>query len=272
MPLEPVPGRRSDRAVGTAMIVISVAAAVVIVISSALAWQVSRQVARSVDQSLLLTEEALVTVDASLEAAGGVVDAVDGSLGAASRAVVTVSEALEETVGLIEVTGDLTAETAPALASLDSTLAEVEEAARTVDRILDQVSTLPLVPRYDPDVRLDASVAEIRADLSPIAESVARAGDDLAEVERSTGQLVDDLSAVTDQIEVVRERTSGIGALLDDYRGTVAEARVVAARSRSDLGVDIGRAGIAIVLLGLVLAAGQFTTFWLGRRLRGTPP
>lgn len=255
------------------MVVIAVSAAVVIVLASALAWQVSRQVGRSVDQSLALTEEALVTVEASLEVADDIVEAIDGSLGAASRSLTTIAEALEGTIGLIEVTADLAEETGPALDGLDGTLADVQEAARTIDRILEQVSSLPLVPSYNPEVRLDASIAGVREDLAPIASSLNRAGDDLAEVERSTGRLIDDLGAISVQIDLVRERTSGIGLLLEGYRDTVDEARLVAERSRSDLGIDIGRAGVAIVLLGLVLTVSQFSTLWIGLRLRaGSDP
>jgi hypothetical protein len=108
----------------------------------------------------------------------------------------------------------------------------------------------------------------------PIADSLEGAAAELGEFAEGSDALTAELAALAGDVEEVRRQLAGSEALLDAYRVTTADALDLAGTTRDDLGTDLARTRLLIVLLGLTFAVGQIVPAWVGRELLVTsrPP
>ncbi len=257
----------SQRAAGRTMVGVAVFGLVLSIVGTVVAYQLVGQLGRSSDQSLALGQEALVSLDATLVLADGFLDAVDGGLGGVSATLEAVAGTVEGTTAVAGATAELADEIVPSLERVDEGLGSLESAAGTVDTVLRQLSQIPFGPSYDPETSFDQALGDVRQDLAPIAESLRRTSEDLARFADGSEDLEGELLALRAEVETVRSSLTGSGALIQDYRRTAAEAARLADRTRGDLGDDLGRSRIVIVLMGISVAVGQIVPAWLGRTL-----
>ncbi len=253
--------------VGKVMVGISVLGLVASIVAAVVAWQVIGQLGRSVDESLAVGVDALATVELTLDVADDVVTAVDDGLGSVGATLDAVADLVDEVVVVSGTTAELAADVGPAIARIDDALGTLEGVTGTVDRVLRQLSGIPFGPSYDPEVPLDETIAAIRDDLAPLADSLLEAGSDLEGFVAGSAVLRAELDALNDDVARVRSSLAGSGELIESYRRSAGDALVVSARSRDDLDADVLRARVLVVALAATFAAGQIVPAWLGREL-----
>jgi hypothetical protein len=264
----------SRRMAGRVMVGVAVVGVVVSLVGTIVAWQFVGQLSRSSDRSLALGEDALVTLDATLDVAEEVIGAVDDGLEGVVSTLDVVADVVSDTATVSESTAALAGEIAPSIEGIDDALRSLESVTGSIDSVLRQLSSIPFGPRYDPETSFDAAVARLRADLVPIADSLEGAAAELGEFAEGSDALTAELAALAGDVEEVRRQLAGSEALLDAYRVTTADALDLAGTTRDDLGTDLARTRLLIVLLGLTFAVGQIVPAWVGRELLVTsrPP
>ena len=57
------------------------------------------------------------------------------------------------------------------------------------------------------------------------------------------------------------------GSLVEQYRASVADARVLAGDTKNDLDLSVGLMRVLLVVGGITLLLGQVVPLWLGRSL-----
>jgi hypothetical protein len=264
----------SRRMAGRVMVGVAVVGVVVSLVGTIVAWQFVGQLSRSSDRSLALGEDALVTLEATLDVAEEVIGAVDDGLEGVVSTLDVVADVVSDTATVSESTAALAGEIAPSIEGIDDALRSLESVTGSIDSVLRQLSGIPFGPRYDPETSFDAAVARLRADLVPIADSLEGAAAELGEFAEGSDALTAELDALAVDVEEVRRQLAGSEALLDAYRVTTADALDLAGTTRDDLGTDLARTRLLIVLLGLTFAVGQIVPAWVGRELLVTsrPP
>lgn len=269
--LPPSPLWISRRTAGRIMVGVAVVGFVLAIVGTAVAWQLVGQLGRSTDRSLALGQEALISVDATLDLADGVIEAVDGGLGSVSSTLGAVAGTVDGSFAVASATADLARDLGPSLERVDDALGSLEAVTGTVDTVLRQLSQIPFGPSYDPETPFNEAISDVRRDLAPIAASLEAAADDLDQFVNGSDDLAGELLGLQAEVDALRASLAGSGALIEDYRRTSAQAALLAASTRSELDDDLTRSRIFIVVLGLTVAVGQIVPAWVGRTLLSGP-
>lgn len=271
-PAPPSPGYRA----GTIMRAIAVFGVLVSIVATTIAWQVISDLERSVRESLRVGEDATVTLADTIEVADTLVDAVDGSLVTIDATLGAVDATIADTADLADATSTL-ADTLPStFDDVDAALAVVETLSATIDTTLRAASSIPFGPDYDPDVPLPDAVAGLRDAFDPLGTELRSISDELDSFAGNSDELGDQVGALIEDVAVARAAVADSAVLLDEYRDRTAEARDVVVSGRDDLRSSILLARLVAILIGVLIAAGQYVPWWFGTRLResaqvGTP-
>lgn len=253
------------------MMAVAALGVVTALVGTVVAWQFVGELSRSVDRSLALGEDALVTLDATLDVAEEVIGAVDDGLDGVVSTLRVVADVVDDTAAVSTATVEVAGEIAPSIDRIDDALASLQSVTGTIDTVLRQLSQVPFGPSYDPDTSFDQAVADVRTDLAPIADSLRDAAAELDAFSDGSGVLAAELDALASDVEEVRRSLAGSESLLEAYRATSAEALLLARGTRDDVDTDLTRTRLLVVLLGLTFAAGQIVPAWIGRELSLAP-
>jgi len=264
--------RMSLRTAGSLMIAVAVIGVATAGVGSLVAWQSIGQLGKSVDRSLALGEEALSSVDSTLDIADDAFVALDQGLASVSETLDAVAVVVEETAGVSNAAAILAGDVAPSLERVDEALGTLQSVTGSIDSVLRQLSQIPFGPSYDPDTSFDAAIRNIRDDLLPIADSLRDAAGELGGFAEGTEALRTETRQLAADVSALRVSIAGTGVLIDAYRGTAVDAIELASQSRADLDDEIGRSRLLVLLLGLTFALAQFVPAWLGRELIASSP
>jgi hypothetical protein len=261
--------RISDRAAGTAMLIVGGFGVLVGLIGIVVGRQLVTELEQSVDESLVLTTEALESVGDTIDVARRVVDTVDDALS-------TVGDVTTEITGSLEAAQRVLAQVASAtggqfpdgLESVTNTLPTLVGAAGAIDNALRLLSQAPFGPDYDPAVPLDDALRPLADTLTPIPDQLREISADVGELAGSAEELRDAVDRLAGNVQAVSVDLAEADALLDRYAATAGEAQTVAEDARSDLSDQSDTARLLVTLLGLAFAAGQIVPLWFGRELR----
>jgi ABC-type transporter Mla subunit MlaD len=237
---------------------IAVAGVLVAIIGTVVIWTFLGDLEDTTDRSLLIGEQATVTLNETLDVAEQVLDAVDDGLSTVQATLGTLDDVLQSTAGLADATGSLSAALPSTFENIDAALATVEQLAETVDSTLAALSSLPFGPDYNPDVPFPAAIGNLRTALDPISEQLATISAELQNFAAGSGDLNAEIDSLTADVERTREALSGTDALLTQYRQTTTEAGALAAETRDNLSASVTRMRIALIGLALLLALSQF--------------
>jgi hypothetical protein len=260
------PGDR-DRRVGVWMRAIAVFGVVVSVVVSASLWQFLGDLDRNLNQSLVIGEDAATTLRETIDVADEIVASLDTGLTTLGRTLETVDRAVADSSGVAASTATLASTLPDSFDDIDAALATVESLSGAIDGALRGASRIPLGPDYDPEVPLPTAVADLRAAFEPIGDDLAVIAGELEAFADGSDGLQRDIGDVRADLERTQTALADSSRLLDRYRVAADDARELAASSRSDLDRSLAWARLAVVLVGLLLAAMQFVPWWLGGRL-----
>jgi methyl-accepting chemotaxis protein len=258
----------SDRAAGTAMVVVGVFGVIVGLIGIVVGRQMVTELERAVDDSLALTAEALDSVADTIDVARDVVGTIQDGLGTIGDVTVEVSSSLDATQRVLGQVATATGGQLPdGLERVTGALPALVRAASAIDDALRLLSRAPFGPNYNPEVPFDEALRPLADTLTPLPDQLREVSADLELLAGSAGDLHESADALTADVERVAGDLAEADALLDRYAATASEAQAVAARSRSDLGGQSDLARVLVTLLGLAFAAGQIVPLWFGREL-----
>jgi methyl-accepting chemotaxis protein len=242
---------------------IAVAGVLVAMIGTVVIWVFLSDLEDTTQRSLLIGEQAAVTLEDTIDVAEQVLAAVDDGLVTVQSTLSTLDEVLQTTAGVAEATGSLSSTLPASFDNIDAALATVERLGETVDSTLSALSGLPFGPDYDPDVPFPDAVADLRQALDPIAEDLTTISAELQNFASGSGDLTTQIDSLQSDVRRTRNALSGTDDLLAEYRDATAEAGRLAAETRDQLSGSMTRMRIVLVLLAALLALSQFVPWTL---------
>jgi len=242
---------------------IAVAGVLVAIIGTIVIWVFLSDLEDTTDRSLLIGEQAAVTLDDTIDVAEQVLDAVDYGLVTVQSTLSTLDEVLQTTAGVAEATGSLSSTLPESFENIDVALATVERLGETVDSTLSALSGLPFGPDYDPDVPFPDAVADLRSALDPIAQDLTSISTELQNFASGSGDLTSQIDSLQSDVRRTRAALSGTDDLLAEYREATTEAGLLAAETRDQLSGSMTRMRIVLIALAALLALSQFVPWTL---------
>jgi hypothetical protein len=248
---------------------IAVAGVIVSIVGTIVIWIFLSDLETTTDRSLLIGEQATVTLQETIDIADQVLAAVDDGLVTVESTLRTVDDVLQSTAGIAEATGSLSSTLPASFENIDAALATVERLGQTVDSALSTLADLPFGPNYNPDVPFPEAVANLREALAPIGDDLAQVSEELQGFGEGSSQLTADIDALVTDVEHTRDALSGTDALLEQYREAAEDAGRLAAQTRNDLPSSVNRMRFVTVALALLLIASQFVPWTLASLIEG---
>lgn len=230
-------------------------------------WRLVGQVERTVDDSLVLTEDTLETLDQTITLADDIVVSVAAGLVAVEATVGTSAGSFDTASVLISDLNDLSEILAPGLTNASATLEELASTGRIIDGFLEDVSSIPFAPQYSGN--LGVSLQRLADDIRPLGGAVREAGADLDLLQADAQRLQQDLDRLQASVAEVNTTLAGSEALLERYRAQTGDAVLLASQARTDLGNDVDVTRAFIVAAGVVAALAQIVPLWMGLELLG---
>jgi ABC-type transporter Mla subunit MlaD len=242
---------------------IAVAGVLVAIIGTIVIWVFLSDLEETTDRSLLIGEQAAVTLEDTIDVAGQVLDAVDEGLLTVQSSLSTLDDVLQSTAGLADATGSLSATLPTSFDNIDAALATVQNLGETVDSTLSALSSLPFGPDYNPSVPFPEAVGDLRQALDPISAQLTTISGELQNFASGSDDLTAQIDALTADVERTRDALSGTDDLLAQYRQATIEAGQLAADTRDQLSGSMTRMRITLVALALLLALSEFVPWTL---------
>ncbi|MEE9416390.1 MAG: hypothetical protein V3V01_13995 [Acidimicrobiales bacterium] len=232
-------------------------------------WLLLDDLGKGVDQSLELTTETLATLDETLVLGGNISATVSSSAVTLDNTITRLSESVEESSDALGGMAELSRTEIPD--SIDGVVEGIDNltgVARTIDATLDQLSSLPFGPNYDPADSFADTLVEIRDNLEPTATVLREIAPDLKELAEAVDDSQSDLAQLSVDIDRLRQDLDATEPLIADYRDRVKDAQQLAAATQGDLQRDRRLAKAVALVLGLALAIGQLVPILYGRDRR----
>jgi len=257
--------RLSRRATAKSMIGVGVIGIVTAIVGLIVGEVLISQVESSVDDSLVLTNEALNSVDDSITVTASIVDTVRTGTESVRTTMKTVQASLDDASTAISDSAEFMGGSLPdALDAVSDVLPTIERAASAIDDALRVVSRAPFGPDYNPDEPFDKSIADLSTAIEPLTVELRALSVGFDDLTSSTSSMSQELTQVGLDVADLQTQLDDVATLLDRYTSTMANAKVLAARSRDDLAQSASLSRWLLVLLAVVFAAGQIVPIWLG--------
>jgi uncharacterized phage infection (PIP) family protein YhgE len=246
---------------------IAVAGVLVAIVGTIVIWVFLSDLEETTDRSLLIGEQAAVTLEDTIDVAGQVLDAVDEGLLTVQSSLSTLDDVLQSTAGLADATGSLSATLPTSFDNIDAALATVQNLGETVDSTLAALSSLPFGPDYNPAVPFPEAVGDLRQALDPISAQLTTISGELQNFASGSDDLTAQIDTLSADVARTRDALSGTDDLLAQYRQATTEAGQLAADTRDQLSGSMTRMRITLVALALLLALSQFVPWTLAALL-----
>lgn len=239
------------------------------IIGAVVGWSLVGRVDAATGDTLALTEEALVTIEDTVVVLDEVVGSTVGALAAVEGTLSQLVTTAEDTQPLLESLADLGSEVAPNLESATETLRALEGVGATIDSLLSGISSLPVVPSYDPDTSLSEQFGRLADDIEPLADTLRETSDRIGPAAEGTEDLQGRLTELEEAVAAVRRDLAESDALLTEYRATARDAAAITTRTGSGLGRDVFATRVLILLGALTFGVAQIVPYWVGTELVG---
>lgn len=258
----------SRRTMGKTMVAIGVISILVTVAGVIVGWQVVGQVEASVDDSLVLTDQALQVVVDSVQTTSSIVATVRSGVSNVSATLETLNTSIGDTQTVIAGSTDFLGTSLPeALDAVGKVLPTIQSVAHSVDSALRVISQAPFGPDYNPAKPFDQAIGDLNTALAPLPDQLRGLAGQFDDVTQSTKTMSDQLTVLSGDVQRLDRQLGDVATLVDRYAKTAATAKVVTAQSRADLESSARSARVVLLLLGLIFAAGQIVPIWIGKEL-----
>ena len=130
-----------------------------------------------------------------------------------------------------------------------------------------RLSSVPFGPDYDPENGLGDSFGRLADTLEDLPGELEATSDSLTDFTESTGDLQAELDRFAVSVGAIAADLGDTTALVEQYRASVSDARVVAVTAKDDLDLSVGMVRALLVAGGVLLLLGQVVPLWLGRSI-----
>jgi methyl-accepting chemotaxis protein len=258
---------------GKAMIAIGCLGVLVSISGVIVGRQLVRQVEDSVDDSLVLTGDALAAVSDSITVTATTVATRQTGLTSVAATLATVQASVDQTSTALGNSSEFLSGALPdSLEAVADVLPTIESIANTIDDALRVLSRAPFGPDYDPEKPFDEAVAELSTAIGPLPEQLRTLAADTDGLAASATTISGQLGTLADTVTALDAQLTEVSALVDRYADTTAQAKSLTAQSRKDLKQSSRETRTLLFLLAIVFALGQIVPIWLGIVLLGTTP
>jgi len=234
-------------------------------------WFLVGVVGESVKDTVTVSRRALVTLGETTRVVDGVFDDVAGSLRDVHTTLTDTSLALTRAS---VVTGNLgvvvTDEVPASVDAVRASLPALIDTARVIDRTMRGLALFGV--DYDPDVRLDDSIATIDERLAEIPALLRAQQGTLAEVASDLGTFASSSLEIGADLSVIRVRLAEASVVLDGYASLVEESTGVLDGVESAVDSGVGVLRLVLVLVGMGVAATQTVPIFAGISVVRTRP
>jgi methyl-accepting chemotaxis protein len=255
------------RRAGRAMLGVGAVGLVVATAGTVVAWRLVGHVNDATRDTLDVTVESLDSLENTLDLAEEILVSTTDSLDAVETNLDAIGSSFDTGSEVVSDLSDLSDTTGPALSDATATLRQLETLGSQIDTILATVASVPFGPDYDPENGLGATFGRLADNIEPLPVELAETSTSLDDFETTLGTLETEVGILADTIHEVNEGLDGSEALLDGYRTNVEEAQEVANRSRDDLDQDDTMLRVLILIAGVNFAATQIVPLWIGWEL-----
>ncbi|MBT8215378.1 MAG: hypothetical protein KJO17_00855 [Acidimicrobiia bacterium] len=257
--------REKDRRAGRVMVGIGVLGVLLALAAVAVGLILISSTDDTLTSSLDVTAEAVVlaedTVDIaaeSLAVAATSLEQVEATTGTSVGTFIKIEQAFEDAAVIV---GTDVPET---LEAVRRTTPILIDTAELLTSTLGALSFLGVeVPAQEPA----AALVEVDQELTELSGSLTEEGARLADIASDFGQFSEDAGVIAAGMDDARSSLDRVSGIVDGYRTTSSDAVEVINRARSDLNGQLTLARVLVVLLGLIVIAGQAVPIYLGRRL-----
>ena len=257
---------------GKWMVAIGCIAMVVSVVGILVGQSVIGQVQGSVDDSLVLTNQALVVVVDSIHTTSTIVATVRTGVTNISSTLDTLNKSVADTTTAIAGSTTFIGTSLPsALDAVNNVLPTIQSVAHSVDSALRVISQAPFGPNYNPAKPFDQAIGDLSTAISPLPAELRTLSQQFNGLTASSKKISDQLGVLSGDVQRLDQQLSQVSALVDRYAQTAANAQAVTALSRHNLASSARAARVLLVLLGALFAIGQIVPIWLGTELLREP-
>jgi hypothetical protein len=216
---------------------------------------------RRIDATLLITSEAMHTVEATLDTADEALATLHSALAVAAEATDqasastdTVAAAVDEAAGIIG--GDLP----ESVEEIRTAMPGLIDAAAVIDRTLSGLAFFG-VP-YDPEVPLDEAFRNLDDELAPLPQSLRDNAETIAAVVPQADGFRRQALLLASQVERMSETVLDARSVIRQYRATTDRVDLVVADASNGLAgtelvarvlVLLGAATVSLAMAGLIM-------------------
>jgi len=258
---------QDTRRAGRLMVGVGVAGMLIAIFGMVVGWIFVGQLASASDDSLDVTLQSLDAIDATIDLADGVlvsttdgIAALAGTLTAVSGSFDAGTQAIDDIAGLADTIG-------PSLGDAATTVRSLERIGGNIDSVLSALSSLPLTPEYDSSNGLGVTFGELAGTLEELPGQLSTTAASLTEFTGSADEVQQQLDDLAVSVQTISDDLGDTGTLVDQYRASVADARVLALTTNNDLDNGVILMRILLIVGGVTLLLGQIVPLWLGRSL-----
>jgi hypothetical protein len=216
------------------------------------------------EESVGVTESALIAVEETLGLIETVTTEVEGAIGSAAQSIGAISEAAATASGDLDAVADfLDEDLSASIQALLETMPAAIQTAGVIDSTLSALSFIGV--DYDPDQPFDESLVAVEDALDGIPAQLATQAEAIRGLVPVSQQFAEDAAATAQSFETLSAELASSQQVVDSYRATLDQAQAVVERTRSSLSTTTWLLRLIIVLMtvtGVALGIGLFT---LGR-------
>jgi len=256
-----------DRRLGRLLWVLGIGGLVASLIAGILGVVIVVTLARSADQSLAVTVDAVETADETVALAADTLGIVSESFDTLVPSADLGAAAFENAATVIaDTTVVVTVDVPDALDAVVDAMPAIETAAEIIDNALRVLSFVGV--DYNPEVPFDEAVAELETAISDLPEQLRAQAEPLASLSSDFEGFGVATAGITDDLTNLQAQLDEAERLLDSYASAAGEATDVVAAIRDDLRWQRWLMVMVVVVVTGAVAALQAVPILLGRRLQ----
>lgn len=248
------------------MVGIGIFGIVVALIGGVVGWQLVDRTSSVAATTLIVTEDALETVQDTVALADATVDALDsglatlaGAVGGAEASLDRIADVLDESLVTIGT------EVPASIGAIRAAFPSVISSAELLNDTLGALAFLGI--DFRPETPFAESLGRIDASLGNLAEDLQDQAPGLAAIAADFRTFGDDTAVLASDLQVLSDQVSAATLLFDEYAGTLKDAGELIAQAQEDIDGQRTALRLLIVLVSLAVALGQFAPIYMGRRL-----
>ncbi|NLG99702.1 MAG: hypothetical protein GX491_20290 [Chloroflexi bacterium] len=220
-------------------------------------WSTRERTTSSILSMVELTGQALDATRATIDVVNNSLDQAAMNLALIRGIADDVAGTLDDSEALIESTAGLIGnDMAGFVTNTQTSLASVEASARLVDDTLRVISAIPLIgPRYQPEMPLQESVAQVSDSLTPLQGSFETISRQLDVSAAHVATMRFEIETLADQVDEIDQSITQAKEVVDDYSTVLdgVQARYDKAAGNLPLALDVIYIGLTALLVWIFI-------------------